>query len=311
MRLNKELINLIDLVFKQKNINFSSINNKVIWTYIFQLECVRATQYEKLMFTTDTVNLVSLEIFSYIRLKNVLKTNKYSFNLYLSKIGLILKKVICDFPSTLNNSVLPLDLSLRLSFLEFRKRIFLLSNILNADLNKNAVSYKNILRGEKNLLKASINYKEAFFSKKKSFFIDFFLSSKFSLVKLNSLGIINSLTKRVTSVSNLVVFEDFYILRFFGYLAHSFLIWFRCCKDFSKVKNLINVIRQSCYLTLSRKHNKTKSWAYKVYTFDLIITLSLFTNESYFPTKKFLLKIKRHFFFLRYEIFFDEVFFLT
>lgn len=314
VRLNNELVNLTNAAFKQKSINFSSSNRKFFWAYVFQLECVRSTQYDKLLFTTEAVNLISSEIFNSFSMKKVLETNKYFFNLYLSKINIILKDIIDSFPLTLNNSVLPVDLALNLSFLEFRKKVFLFSNFLNARFDKkiNFIARNPFLFSKKNGRKKVKSFLAFNVNNNKNFlFIEIFLSSKFSLAKMSCLGLINPSIKCVIAISNLLIYEDFYIIRFFGQLAKTFLIWFSCCKDFSRVKNLVNLIRESCYLTLSRKHNKTKRWAYRVYTLDLIITLNLFKYKSFFPTKKFLLKVKRHFFFFRYDVFFDEIFFLT
>lgn len=67
--------------------------------------------------------------------------------------------------------------------------------------------------------------------------------------------------------------EDTDIIKSFGYISYIFLTWFRCSKNFLKVKIFVNVIRESCFLTLARKHNKTKAWAYKVYTSDCAMRL--------------------------------------
>lgn len=71
------------------------------------------------------------------------------------------------------------------------------------------------------------------------------------------------------------------------------------------------MLRESCFLTICRKHNKSKSWAYDVYTADLNIFGNLFITKSYFPTRKRVLFMKKKFFPLKFQLFFDDKFFLN
>lgn len=79
--------------------------------------------------------------------------------------------------------------------------------------------------------------------------------------------------------------------------------------NFAKVKVLINLLRESCFLTLCRKHNKSKSWAYSVYTPNLILSRSLFSTKSFFPSRKNVIKMKKKFVINSYFPF-DEEFFI-
>ena len=110
--------------------------------------------------------------------------------------------------------------------------------------------------------------------------------------------------------SKFLLFHDNFIIKSFGYFAYIFLNWFRCAYNFSKLKNIIDIIRQSCFLTLCRKHNKNKNWAYNIYTSDLILLQTFSSNKSFFPSKMNLFRMKRKFFFLQKDIFFDDEFFL-
>jgi hypothetical protein len=94
-----------------------------------------------------------------------------------------------------------------------------------------------------------------------------------SLEILRYLGLVHVIKSRSISCSKFLYFEDTKIIKSFGYICYVFLIWFRCCKNFLKVKAFINLIRQSCFLTLARKHNKSKAWAYKIYTSDCVMRL--------------------------------------
>jgi hypothetical protein len=97
----------------------------------------------------------------------------------------------------------------------------------------------------------------------------------------------------------------------FGRIAYSIINWYRCCKDFYVIQFLINIIRESCFLTICRKHNKSKTWVYGVYTADLNIIGHLFMNRSFFPTRNRLFFMKRKFFPLKSQLFFDDRFFLN
>jgi len=78
--------------------------------------------------------------------------------------------------------------------------------------------------------------------------------------------------------------------------------------NFGKVKVLVNYIRESCFLTLCRKHNKSKTWALSVYTPNLIISRSSFSTKSFFPTRKNVLKMRKKFI-IDPKFSFDEEFF--
>jgi len=69
--------------------------------------------------------------------------------------------------------------------------------------------------------------------------------------------------------------EDTKLIKSFSYICYIFLTWFRCCKNLLKLKSFIAIIRESCFLTLARKHNKNKAWAYKVYTSDCVMRLHI------------------------------------
>ena len=103
--------------------------------------------------------------------------------------------------------------------------------------------------------------------------------------------------KRLRPISNLkyILYEDVDIIRYFGYFSYCFLNWFRCVDNFSKVKFFIEFLRESCFLTLSRKHNKKKTWSYSIYTSNLLLSKNLYNKKSFFPTKQLLLSIKKKF----------------
>ena len=105
-------------------------------------------------------------------------------------------------------------------------------------------------------------------------------------------------------------FPDKFIIKTFGYFAYNILYWFRLSDNLIQVKKLIDFIRKSCLLTLCRKHNKTKSWAYGVYTPNLLIVNGLFNTKSFFPTKSFIVSFRKNSNFKQGKFYFEEEFFL-
>lgn len=113
--------------------------------------------------------------------------------------------------------------------------------------------------------------------------------------KLRILGFIHLYKLRPIGNVNYISYDDWFIIKSFGFLAYCLLSWFRFCNNFSKVKYLIEIIRQSCFLTLSRKHNKSKAWAHDVYTYDLVVSNNLFFTNSFFPNRNFFFKKNSNF----------------
>nr|YP_009512076.1 maturase [Euglena hiemalis]AXI98008.1 maturase [Euglena hiemalis] len=109
----------------------------------------------------------------------------------------------------------------------------------------------------------------------------------FLLININNLLVFCILSKnRAISNIHFLFFEDIDIIKIFGFVAYSFLHWFVLCEDFFRLRYLVGLIKESCFLTLCRKHNKSKVWAYSAYTFDLIISKNLHFTKSFFPKQK-------------------------
>lgn len=124
----------------------------------------------------------------------------------------------------------------------------------------------------------------------KAKFVSFDIPIKKVLTKLRFLGYLHLYKIRSVGNVNFLSCEDWFIIKSFGFLAYSFMNWFRFCNNLSRVNYIIELIRQSCFLTLARKHNKSKNWAYSVYTPRLVLSKGLFFKESFFPDKNFVLK---------------------
>jgi hypothetical protein len=296
-----------DLIFHSQALYYIRLNNLFLTHYKNEFSCDE--------------NLTS---FKYLDFS---KYNKYVFNFYNSKLQILLQHILKNLSSYLSSSLSPLDLKLYNFLLQFKRNILLLYNeceplvsFSNQDENKNSKLYigfsstgilfrksmffsvkkKSLLYNNFFLLKSKISLFESF---------NFFIPFKILLKKLKSLGFLHPFKNRPISNVHFIFFEDVYIIKSFGFVAYSFLHWFSLCKDFSRLRFLIELIKESCFLTLCRKHNKSKVWAYSVYTFDLIISKNLHSTKSFFP--------KRDFFYLEkidvlnsWYFDFDESFFL-
>lgn len=107
---------------------------------------------------------------------------------------------------------------------------------------------------------------------------------------------------------SLIFFSDNFVIKSSSYIVYSLLCWFSFCNDFFKLKFFVELIRESCLLTLCRKHNKTRSWIYNSYTYELIIFKNLYYGKVFFPDAKFVSKLynKKYFLLENFEL--DESF---
>lgn len=321
-RFQDELFFHMKNLLGKKSLQSLSLKDYKFWTYIFQLEAIRSAQFNKLILTSEKTSLISEELFTEIKYSRIKSYEDYSFDLYISKLQILLKETISEFSFNIPSSVIPNDQYINLLFSEFRKKLFIFyENFFIKDINtysKN-LSLKD-LNFVSNLYNSSFSSKEIdFFRKdlltsnigKRRKMFEVFIPIKFCLKKLKMLGLIHLKKKRPMGSQRYLKLEDIHIIKYFGYLSFIFLNWFRCCYNFSKLKLLISFIRQSCFLTLCRKHNKNKSWAYSVYTPDLVLLKQYNVKNSYFPSRKYILRLKRRFIFSKLDKTFDEEFFLT
>lgn len=326
-RFNTELIIQIEKIFTDKRLNIRTFKDRKLWTYIFQLESIRSTQFNKLLTTKDEVSLVANELFSVIKSFDNKVYKRYLFTLFVHKLQLALYQVILKFPSYISFSFLPLDTYLNSLFLEFRKKLFFLYTNFYFSNNVYAESFFSKFYLKKfGLISSKYNisftnsdfyfFKNYYFKNKfpnkfiNNVSFEIFLPIDYCFLKLRELGFMHKNKNRPISNSKYLFLEDFQIIQTYGYIAYIFLNWFRCTSNITKLKNIINLIRQSCFLTLCRKHNKNKTWAYNMYTSDLLIIGNFSLLKSFFPTKFYLMNLKRKFFFSQSDAFLDEQFFL-
>lgn len=326
-RFNSEILNYFTLLLENKKIkNFSNLD-KQIWTYMFQLEAIRAAQFGKLIFTADGNNFFSENFFSTIRSSNLnfLNYKLYSFDIFVKKMQSMLQNLVLETSVFLPTAILPLDIFFSKLNSEYTKKAIIFLETLSFSKksltdtvrsSENSFIYIGSYTLKQEIKAIKLNFS---FVKQKSCFktklskLLLLVPFDFLIKKLSFLGFIHPFRKRPIGNTKYIFLDDKSIIITFGYFANVLLFWYRCCDNLRKVKVVIDILKQSCFLTLCRKHNKNKVWALRVYTADLVFIRTSFYKQSFFPlnsyiksvTKKFLLTKSFH------SIFFNEVLVLT
>lgn len=326
-RFNSEMLNYFTLLLQNKNIKkFSKLDNH-IWTYLFQLEAIRSAQFGELIFSTDGNNFFSENFFSSMRTSSLIFLNYkvYSFDLFIKKMQSMLQNLVLDTSIFLPTSILPLDIFFSKLNREYAKKaiIFLetfsfskegLSDV--SRYSENSLLYMNsyILKQEIKAIKLNFSFVKQRSSFKTKFSkLLLLVPFEFLIKKLSLLGFIHPFKKRAVGNNKYMFLDDKSIIVTFGYFANVLLFWYRCCDDITKIKIVIDILKQSCFLTLCRKHNKNKVWALRVYTSDLIFVRSSFYKQSFFPLNSYIKGLTKKFLLTKsfYSMFFNEVLILT
>lgn len=299
-RSNSELFLFFISATKDKKISLLSFRNKKIWIFVFQQECLKALQYGKLLFTSDTVDNLSYSLFcdvKFLQIKAFVFYRKYSFNLYIRKLHRIFKELIGATESLFYYSVLPIDL--------------VLGKYLNLLNKKISFLYENVYFSTLNSLSNNQFYSKSNkeFHQTKFWHISF--SKKFLFRKLRSWGFVHPYKNRPVSNSKFLFMDDNSILKNFSSFIEKFLIWFRCCDNFISLKFFVEIVKQSCFLTISRKHNKGKVWAYSVFTPNLLVARNFSSLNYFFPKRHFGYRLYKKYLIDKNIFSFDEKFFLT
>jgi hypothetical protein len=100
--------------------------------------------------------------------------------------------------------------------------------------------------------------------------------------KFKILGFIHWNNSRPIGNSKYLNLADMVIIQNFAYLYIIILVWFLRSNNFENLKNFLRILRESCILTLCRKHNKSKVWVNSVYTTKILLIRNLFNSNTYF-----------------------------
>nr|P31916.3 RecName: Full=Maturase-like protein 2 [Euglena gracilis]CAC69146.1 maturase [Euglena gracilis] len=291
--------------YKKKNFSF----------FNFYTESFRILKFFDAFFINTHHFFLPVELITSTKLVNFQKYTMYSFDFYNQKLSILLKDILENFNQFLSCSLVSIDLNLYNCLFEFKKHLVLLYNYYSPvysffskrqryKLNFNSFNYYSFSN-------FSGQNRSFFSSKANQFrFFKFFVPFKVFLKKLRLLGFIHPFKFRPIGNVRLLLFEDKFILRNFGFFVYSVLNWFSICENFSHLRFFVELIRESCFLTLCRKHNKMKLWSYSVYTFDLVFSKSVYRTISFFPTRKFIFNLKRKSFLVDVRFNLDETIFL-
>lgn len=333
-RIYSELISHINSILTHKAFLCKTKTDKRIWNLVFQLESIRVTQYGTELFSEDKQDSISrgfIEKFKGLnKSNNLFLYTTYNFNLYLLKIQKALQNTLSAVPSFLGDSILPVDLVFFDLFSEFKKKIFLVFNNFSYSFNYNELVSKVNFSFLTKALPTHISffyglnffnyyavYRRTSFNEYKvinfhdELCYNIFIPFDFLLKRLRLFGFIHPFKNRPIGNSKYLSRHDLSIIKAFGNFAFSLVYWYRFCKDFYKINYLVEIVRESCLLTLCRKHNKNRNWAYETYSSDLLLFQNLFTNKSFFPDKKIIIAVGSKNFKFTFKIKgFEEAFFL-
>nr|YP_009145368.1 maturase [Cryptoglena skujai]AKL38993.1 maturase [Cryptoglena skujai] len=301
--INSELISHLIKVMCLKKLDFNFFKLRFLWIYIFQLESIRSIQSNSLLALEKKRVLLSDDIFSSLKYNNLkfYSYMNYSFDLYLRKLEITLKKVSLDFSSLLYDPINAFDFPLNNLIYEITKGLYFLKEKFYSD--SLALDYKQ--KSQILINSGSIKVNNCFYN------VKIFAPFLFLLRKFRILGFIHPFKNNPIGNSKYFIFEDNFIIKEFNYLLLCFLTWYRCSDNFSKVKLFAEYLRESCLLTLCRKHNKSKVWVYSVYTSDFILFRNFSFNKISFPSKLNIINLQKKYLFSYSVHHFNEQLFLV
>lgn len=305
-RTYSELITFFTKNSFDHTINLQTFSYKRFWINIFQFEVLRSFH----LFELSSLSYDYFIPYSAVRSIKFISSNNlnnYSFNFYLLRSSKALSLSLSYYPSLIQNSFFSLDSNLYFSLTEVKKKLFFCYAIRPIDLGDfNSFSFSKF-DFNNNVYKTKSKLSTFIDSR---FSLKFFVPLSYLYSKFRTLGFIHVTKFRPIGNSKLLFSSDSYIIHYFGNFSYQLLIWYRTCYNFIKLKLIIECLRQSCILTLCRKHNKSKNWVIKVYTSRLLVFKNLFTVDSVFPSRLFVFYTKGNLNLERYDLCFFEEFFL-
>jgi hypothetical protein len=78
-------------------------------------------------------------------------------------------------------------------------------------------------------------------------------------------GYVHTKKKKAIANLSLILNTDFAIILRYNLIIFNLLNWFSGSNNLTKVKNIAQLLRKSCVLTLATKHKKNVNWVYTVY----------------------------------------------
>nr|YP_009145556.1 maturase [Trachelomonas volvocina]AKL82468.1 maturase [Trachelomonas volvocina] len=295
-RLQSEFLTHINVFLLKSNKIALDFKDKKFWISVFQLEVLRSSQTCKLVTSNDSSCLLSANQLDFIKFLRFNEYRKYIFNIYLYKCRNLFSDISTNLFPFVTTSFYPNDFLLSSYFSDLKKKLFLTS-LATIDFSYSFFSTQfNGSNKDSNLhLRSSC--------------INFFVPFNYIFSRLRNLGFLHFKKCRPISNVKYLTLTDKTIIKTYGLMSYSFIFWYRFSNNFEKIRILILLLRQSCFLTLCRKHNKSRSWTSKVYTYDLVLSRGLFNCRSFFPSTFFI--NKNYLFYFKSRLFLiNEQFFL-
>lgn len=296
-------------------------NSFRFWSYIFQLESVRSIQANKIILTKDKEKQLPSEIIYNINIRKELNYQNYLFSLHILKQQKILLNAIINqnsFKGLLCSNVSGVVEEI---ITEYKKQIFFVYNSFflrhnHLRFNGKILFYPKLPSTSLGLyVKNSISVEEAFTNNLKLnnsyMFFEIFISETLCIEKLRTQGYFHRSKFRPIGNSKYISLTDTKILRHFGYVCNIFVDWYRCCYNISTLRRIILMLKESCCLTICRKHNKHRSWSYNIFTKDLLLISMLSASKKFFPNLTLVTKLKRKILNGKSNVIFNERFFLS
>ena len=292
-RLNSEFFFQSYIFLDKKEIFNSKYFKEKYWFYIFQLEAIRSFQFYKVIMSKDLNYLIPKNQIFKFGLQGNFPSSKFFFNSFLSRSNKLLEKIIISFFDPIKSSFFSFDLKINLYLLELKKKLIFYYYLFS-------------LRDDISVFKFS-SFKEKFIlSQLNSSKVTVLFPLNYVYLRLRDLGFFHPRKYRPISNLKLIFLNDESIIKIYGYFAYSFLHWYSISNNFYQVKSLVEFLRESCILTLCRKHNKPKSWAFNVYSSSLFSFKGLFLSNANFPSKKYVYNFNYEFLYCPNFIFLDE-----
>lgn len=270
--------NCLSIVKSLKNFQI-----KKLFLILFQIESFKVTQLLKKSINSYDVGKISvLKYFSF---------NFYKFNLFFHSLYISFYENFNFFTSSkCFNLLYSSDFFLKTLFDDFfLKYEFLKQNLLNFN-HFSFFYFRNFFNRRSRSFILDVffpnnNLIVSFFKKTLNKKLNLNLSLPFGLIlyKLQVLGFLHNLKFRPIALVKYLFSEDFLIIKFFSSILYSLIIWFVKLNNFTNLNILVNLIKSSCFLTLSRKHKKSLSWSYILYTREVFYFKSISNFLIGFP----------------------------
>nr|YP_009538701.1 maturase [Lepocinclis ovum]AYQ93719.1 maturase [Lepocinclis ovum] len=253
------------------------LKERKTWLFLFGIRSIQS------LFTTNSKYLTLFYRYKRGQTSYDLKTYKdYIFSFFVFKIKKFLVKEVSRFSVSQYTLLLPIDLSFKILLTEF-----------NLDCSFLYYSLSDIIESKNVYLRSYFGSKQAVFSGFLFSYLDLLLlSDSYSKLKTNvymkscslrifiptqslvfkliNLGFVSNDYYRPIGNVKFMHLEDLEIINIFNSFSFSIFIWYRRAFNFFKIYFILQLLKKSCFLTLSRKHRRPRNWSYKVYTSNLL-----------------------------------------